>query len=115
MPTYDYRCDNCGHEFEEFQSITAKAMRKCPKCRKLKLKRLIGIGAGVIFKGSGFYETDYRSDGYKKAEKAESDSAKPKKEGGEKKDSTSTKSETKSSSDSAKSSGDSKPAKKEKK
>ena len=65
MPTYDYECDACGHTFEEFQSITAKSLRKCPKCGKLKLRRLIGTGAGVIFKGSGFYQTDYRSESYK--------------------------------------------------
>ncbi len=68
MPTYDYRCEACGHEFEEFQSITAGALRKCPDCKKLKLKRLIGGGAAILFKGSGFYETDYRSESYKKAE-----------------------------------------------
>jgi putative FmdB family regulatory protein len=67
MPTYDYQCDACGHKFEQFQSITAKPLKKCPECGKSKLKRLFGTGAGVIFKGSGFYETDYRSDGYKKA------------------------------------------------
>lgn len=78
MPTYEYVCNACGHEFEEFQSITAKPLRKCPECGKLKLQRLIGTGAGVIFKGSGFYETDYRSDGYDKAKKAESEAAKPK-------------------------------------
>ncbi len=72
MPTYEYVCDACEHELEEFQSITAKPLKKCPECGKPKLRRLIGTGAGVIFKGSGFYETDYRSDGYKKAEKAES-------------------------------------------
>lgn len=71
MPTYDYLCEACGHTFEEFQSITAKPLRKCPVCGKPKLKRLIGTGAGVIFKGSGFYETDYRSESYKKAAKAE--------------------------------------------
>lgn len=71
MPTYEYLCHACGHEFEEFQSITAKHLRKCPSCEKPKLQRLIGTGAGVIFKGSGFYETDYRSDDYKKAAKAE--------------------------------------------
>lgn len=65
MPTYDYECKACGHTFEKFQSITASAVRKCPECGKLKVKRLIGAGAGVIFKGSGFYQTDYRSDGYK--------------------------------------------------
>ena len=73
MPTYDYRCDHCGHELEIFQSITESAKRKCPECGKLKLKRVIGSGAGIIFKGSGFYETDYRSDSYKKG--AEKDQA----------------------------------------
>jgi putative FmdB family regulatory protein len=77
MPTYDYRCQACEHAFEEFQSITAKSLRKCPKCGKAKLQRLIGIGAGVIFKGSGFYETDYRSESYKKSAQADSDAAKP--------------------------------------
>jgi len=81
MPTYDYRCEACEHEFEEFQSMSAKPLRKCPECGKPKLKRLIGTGAAVIFKGSGFYETDYRSEGYKKAEKAEKESAKPKSDG----------------------------------
>ncbi len=75
MPTYEYQCSNCGHEFEEFQSITASPLRKCPECGKLRLKRLIGTGAGVIFKGSGFYETDYRSESYKKAAQAESKSS----------------------------------------
>jgi putative FmdB family regulatory protein len=67
MPTYEYACTECGHHFDEFQSITAKSLRKCPQCGKSSLKRLIGTGAGFIFKGSGFYCTDYRSDGYKKA------------------------------------------------
>lgn len=71
MPTYDYLCESCGCRFEQFQSITAKPLRKCSKCGKRKLKRLIGAGAGVIFKGSGFYETDYRSEGYKKAQEGE--------------------------------------------
>lgn len=71
MPTYEYVCDACEHTFEEFQSITAKSLRKCPACGKNKLRRLIGTGAGVIFKGSGFYETDYRSDSYKSAAKAD--------------------------------------------
>ena len=65
MPTYDYVCQNCDHAFELFQSITAPSIRKCPKCGKLKVKRLIGTGAGIIFKGSGFYQTDYRTDSYK--------------------------------------------------
>ncbi len=78
MPTYDYQCGACDHVFEEFQSITSKPLRKCPACGKQKLNRLIGTGAGVIFKGSGFYQTDYRSEGYQKSAKAESDAAKPK-------------------------------------
>lgn len=68
MPTYDYECDACGHEFELFQSITASVKRKCPECSKLKLRRLFGTGAAIVFKGSGFYETDYRSESYKKGE-----------------------------------------------
>ena len=71
MPTYDYQCDNCGHEMEAFQSITANPLKKCPECGKQKLKRLLGTGAGLIFKGSGFYETDYRSDSYKKGAESE--------------------------------------------
>ena len=83
MPTYEYQCNICGHKFEKFQSITADALCKCPDCGRMELKRLIGTGAGIIFKGSGFYETDYRSDGYKKAVKKEtpkSDSDSGKKE-----------------------------------
>ena len=76
MPTYDYVCDACGHAFEAFQSMSASPMRKCPECGRLKLKRLIGTGAGVIFKGSGFYETDYRSESYKAGAKKESESKK---------------------------------------
>ncbi len=71
MPTYDYRCDGCGHEFELFQSMKDKPKRKCPKCSKNTLVRLIGTGAAVLFKGSGFYETDYRSPSYKKGAEAE--------------------------------------------
>ena len=71
MPTYDYECKGCGHRFETFQSIKDGALRKCPKCGKLKLNRLIGTGGGFLFKGSGFYITDYRSSSYK--EKAKSD------------------------------------------
>ena len=65
MPTYDYTCEACGHAFEKFQSITAAPVRKCPACGKNRVKRLIGTGAGLIFKGGGFYQTDYRSDTYK--------------------------------------------------
>ena len=71
MPTYEYICDNCQHQFEQFQSIKAKPIRKCPECGKLSVQRLIGAGAGIIFKGSGFYQTDYRSEGYKKAVESE--------------------------------------------
>ena len=71
MPTYDYRCNSCNVEFELFQSMKDKPKKKCPECGKLTLERLIGTGAGVIFKGSGFYETDYRTDSYKKGADAE--------------------------------------------
>jgi putative FmdB family regulatory protein len=74
MPTYEYECENCGHHFEEFQSIKAKPLKKCPACGKSKLNRLIGTGSAVIFKGSGFYQTDYRSDSYKSSAKSESGS-----------------------------------------
>ncbi len=77
MPTYEYLCGNCSHAFEKFQSITAPPVRKCPECGKMKVRRLIGCGAGIIFKGSGFYETDYRSEGYKKAAKSENEKAAP--------------------------------------
>lgn len=71
MPTYDYVCDACEHTFEEFQGINAPHLTKCPKCGKKKLRRLFGTGAAIVFKGSGFYQTDYRSDGYKKAAAAD--------------------------------------------
>ena len=76
MPTYEYECDACEHGFEEFQSMSEPPLTKCPKCGKKKLRRLFGTGAAVLFKGSGFYETDYRSESYKKAAKAEQDSGK---------------------------------------
>jgi putative FmdB family regulatory protein len=69
MPTYDYVCQECEHQFEQFQSITAKPSKKCPECGKMQLQRLIGAGAGIIFKGSGFYQTDYRSESYKQGKK----------------------------------------------
>ena len=71
MPTYGYVCENCGHEFDFFQPITADPIRKCPKCKKSALKRLIGCGSGIIFRGFGFYQTDYRSESYKKAREKE--------------------------------------------
>lgn len=70
MPTYDYVCKACGAELEIFQSITESPKRKCPECKKLKLHRKIGAGAGILFKGSGFYQTDYRSESYKQGESA---------------------------------------------
>ena len=70
MPTYDYQCKECGYAFELFQQMSDSIKKKCPQCSKLKLKRLIGSGAGVMFKGSGFYETDYRSASYQKDKKA---------------------------------------------
>lgn len=75
MPTYDYRCNACEHQFEHFQSMKDAPLKKCPECGKNALERLIGLGAGVIFKGSGFYETDYRSDSYKKAAAADKPAA----------------------------------------
>jgi putative FmdB family regulatory protein len=71
MPTYDYVCDACNHEFELFHSIKDEPKRKCPKCGRQKLRRLIGPGAAIVFKGSGFYKTDYRSESYKKAAAAD--------------------------------------------
>ena len=69
MPTYEYECGVCGHRFEKYQSMTEKAIKKCPKCGKAKAERVISGGAGVLFKGSGFYQTDYRSKGYKESAK----------------------------------------------
>src|SRR3974390_3046241 len=78
MPTYDYVCQACNHSFDELQTITEPPLKKCPKCGKSKLQRLFGTGAAILFKGSGFYETDYRSESYKSAAKADKESgAKP--------------------------------------
>ena len=71
MPTYDYVCDACDNQFELFQSIKEDAKKQCPECGKKKLRRLIGPGAAIVFKGSGFYTTDYRSESYKKAAAAD--------------------------------------------
>ena len=101
MPTYDYQCAACGHTFDKFQSITAPAIKKCPSCGKMKVKRLIGTGAGIIFKGSGFYQTDYRSDSYRKS--AQADSSKSSSS-----DKSTSSSDKSSSSDSSKSTGSSK-------
>lgn len=70
MPTYEYECTQCEYKFEQFQNIKDKPLKKCPRCSGM-LKRLVGSGAGVIFRGSGFYQTDYRSHSYKQSEKKE--------------------------------------------
>jgi putative FmdB family regulatory protein len=75
MPTYDYVCDGCGHAFELFQSMTDAVKKTCPKCGKKKLRRLIGAGGAIVFKGTGFYKTDYRSDSYKKGAEADKGSS----------------------------------------
>ncbi len=110
MPTYDYECDACGHEFELFQQMSDAVKKKCPECSKLKLRRLFGTGAAIVFKGSGFYQTDYRSDAYKKAAEKDKPKSESKSDGKakSKSDSTSSSSESKSSSDSTNSSGKSK-------
>lgn len=78
MPTYEYQCKACENKWDEFQSIKAEPTKKCPKCKKGKAERIISAGGGILFKGSGFYQTDYRSESYKKgaeAAKKASDSA----------------------------------------
>jgi putative FmdB family regulatory protein len=95
MPTYDYECEACGHSLEVFQSINDPVLKKCPECGKNKLKRLFGTGAAIVFKGSGFYQTDYRSEGYKKAAAAENKSQSTEK--GDKKGSDAKKTEAKKS------------------
>src|SRR4051794_36253006 len=77
MPTYDYLCDACGHEFEAFESIKADPQTVCPECREAKLRRKIGPGAAILFKGSGFYQTDYRSESYKKQAQADKGAESP--------------------------------------
>ena len=75
MPTYEYKCDACGHHFDEFQSIKEEPLKDCPKCARPDLRRVFGTGAAILFKGSGFYQTDYRSESYKSAAKAEQEAA----------------------------------------
>src|SRR5689334_11728110 len=96
MPTYDYICDACAHEFEAFESIKADPQSVCPECGKHDLRRKIGGGAAILFKGSGFYQTDYRSDSYKKSAQADSSSS-----SASKSDSSSSKSDSSSSSSSS--------------
>ena len=79
MPTYDYECRRCGHTFEAFQSMTEKPLRTCPECRG-RVRRLIGAGAGIIFKGSGFHATDYRTKSYSEGAKADVPKSAPKSE-----------------------------------
>lgn len=99
MPTYDYECDACGHTLEIFQGINDPKKKKCPECGKNKLQRLFGTGAAIVFKGSGFYETDYRSEGYKKAAKKDKESQKSEtsSDKGSKAESKTSKSESKTS------------------
>jgi putative FmdB family regulatory protein len=101
VPTYDYICKSCGHKLELFQSMSEAPKRKCPDCGKLKLERQIGMGAGVLFKGSGFYETDYRSDSYQKGAKAEKEAKSSKTEKGSEKKSEPKKKKDKGDSSSA--------------
>jgi putative FmdB family regulatory protein len=101
MPTYDYVCDQCQHEFEAFESIKADPQTVCPECTQPRLRRKIGAGAAILFKGSGFYQTDYRSESYKK--RAEAD--KPADSSSPKESTTSTSSPAKSDASKAASSG----------
>ena len=116
MPTYDYECDACSHQWELFQKITDDPVKKCPSCGKKKAVRQFGTGAAIMFKGSGFYETDYRSDSYKKSAEADKPKSSESKSS-ESKDSSSksdsgTKSESKSDGGSTKSSKSDTPKKK---
>ncbi len=84
MPTYEYECLKCGHKFEEFQNMTDEPLKVCPRCGG-KLRRLIGAGAGIIFKGKGFYQTDYKSTVSKREEKKSTEDSKSKGESKDKK------------------------------
>jgi len=107
MPTYDYVCDSCGHEFEAFESIKADPQKVCPECSAEALRRKIGPGAAILFKGSGFYQTDYRSESYKQKAKAEapSDSSSKPAESSSSTASTTTKAESSPKTSSATSTG----------
>lgn len=110
MPTYEYKCSSCGHTFERFQSITAAPIKKCPECGKAKVKRLIGTGAGLIFKGSGFYITDYRDKSYADKAKADTGAASDTKSESKTETQSEAKSEAKSESKPAEKKSDAKPA-----
>ncbi|MDG1875456.1 MAG: zinc ribbon domain-containing protein [Mariniblastus sp.] len=102
MPTYDYICDACEHAWELFQRITEDPIKKCPECGKKKAVRQFGTGAAIMFKGSGFYETDYRSDSYKKSAKADKkETSDSKSSDSSKKSGSSSQSDSSTSSDSS--------------
>jgi putative FmdB family regulatory protein len=110
MPTYDYECDACEHKFELYQGINDEVQKKCPECGKNKLRRLIGTGGAIIFKGSGFYQTDYRGESYKKAQAADKPESSSKAESSSSDSKSSSKSES-----SASSTSEAKPSKSSKK
>jgi putative FmdB family regulatory protein len=109
MPTYDYECDACQHKFELYQGINDDVKKKCPECGKNKLRRLLGTGAAIVFKGSGFYQTDYRSESYRKSQAADKSSSSS--DGGSKGEKSSTSESTAKADSGAKSSKSSKKAK----
>ena len=98
MPTYEYACPKCGHQFEQFQSMRDEPLKKCPKCGKAALKRLVGGGAGLIFKGSGFYITDYPKKSQSEGGKSQTDSGTSQSDAGTKSESSSGSSDSGSSS-----------------
>src|SRR6266849_1509445 len=115
MPTYEYHCDACEHNFDEFQSINDPPLKKCPKCGKLKLRRIFGAGGAIVFKGSGFYQTDYRSESYKKRAEADKPASESKSADSKPSESRSTETKSENRSSESKSSGDGAATKPEKK